>query len=87
MIFNKPITKERFDEVFCMLDWYPDFTNANELKAKYSGGKWEATPANAIEGRTVKEAYAEMPEELIEYIKNMPEYDEKIFKAITELEV
>ncbi len=82
MIFNKPVTEDRFHEVFDELDWYPDFTNANELKAKYGNGEWEATPAYAITERTAKEAYAEMPKKLIKYIKAMPEYDAKIFKAI-----
>ena len=54
---------------------------------KSEGQGWKATPADRIEGVTNKEAYADMPQELIEYIKAMPEYDSEIFKAITELEV
>lgn len=84
MIFNKPVTEERFNEVWAHLgDWYPNYTNAEELKNK-SGGKWECTPAPEIKGRTTKEAYSEMPEELRDYIKSLPEYDEGIFKKITE---
>ena len=85
MLFNKPISEDRFNEVFEKLgDWYPNFTNAEELKAKYGNGEWESTPAPAISGRTAREAYAEMPDELREYIKSLPEYDEEIFRAITE---
>ena len=84
MLFNKPISEQRFGEVYSKLgSWYPNFTNAEELKAKYGGGKWEATPAPAISDRTVKEAYAEMPDELREYIQSLPEYDDKIFEKIT----
>ena len=84
MIFNKPVTKERFEEVWDALgDWHPDFTNAEALKEKY-GGTWEKTPAPQISGRSAKEAYAEMPEALRAYIKAMPEYDEDLFRAITE---
>ena len=84
MLFNKPITKERFDEVDIKLgDWYPKFTNAEELKGKCGNGKWHATPAPAIMGRTAKEAYAEMPTELVKYIKSLPEYDDEIFRKIT----
>ena len=42
-----------------------------------------ATPAPAISGRTAKEAYAEMPTELVDYIKSLPEYDDEIFRKIT----
>ena len=84
MLFNKPITEERFNEVNEKLGgWYPKFTNAEELKEKYSNGEWCATPAPAITGRTAKEAYAEMPTELVEYIKSLPEYDDEIFRKIT----
>ena len=84
MLFNKPISVERFDEVYEKLSgWYPDFTNAEKLKQKYGNGEWCATPAPAITGRTAKEAYAEMPTELVEYIKSLPEYDDEIFRKIT----
>ena len=85
LIFNKPVTEERFNVVWNKLSsWFPNFTNAEELKKKYGNGEWESTPATQIRGRSVKEAYSEMPQEMIEYIKSMPEYDEAIFKAITE---
>ena len=84
MLFNKPITKERFNEVNEKLGgWYPKFTNAEELKEKYGNEEWRATPAPAITGRTAKEAYAKMPTELVEYIKSLPEYDDEIFRKIT----
>ena len=84
MIFNKPVTEDRFEEVWYALgDWHPDFTNAEALKEKY-GGAWKSTPASLISGRSAKEAYAEMPEALRAYIKTMPEYDEELFRAITE---
>ena len=84
MLFNKPISAERFYEVNNKLSsWSPNFTNAEKLKQKYGNGKWFATPAPAITGRTAKEAYAEMPTELVDYIKSLPEYDEEIFRKIT----
>lgn len=84
MLFNKPVNVSRFNEVWENLAaWRPDFTNAQELKTKYGNGKWEQTPAPAITGRTAKEAYSEMPAELREYIKALPEYDDVIFRAIT----
>ena len=84
MLFNKPITEERFNEVNEKFGgWYPKFTNAEELKGKYGNGEWCATPAPAITSRTAKETYAGMPTELVDYIKSLPEYDEEIFRKIT----
>ena len=84
MLFNKPISAERFKIVFSGLaGWEPNFTNAEELKQKYGSGEWAAAPAPAIVGRTAKEAYAKMPKELIAYVKSLPEYDDEIFRKIT----
>ena len=84
MIFNKPVTVERFNEVWCKLSsWKPDFTNAQQLKREFGDNKWANTPVFKITGREASEVYAEMPRELREYIKAMPEYDDQIFKAIT----
>ena len=84
MIFNKPVTAERFDEVWFKLNgWEPDFTNAQQLKREFGDGKWANTPVFEITSREASEVYAEMPRKLREYIKAMPEYDDEIFKAIT----
>ena len=84
MIFNKPVTVERFDEVWSKLNgWKPDFTNAQRLKREFGDDKWANTPVFKITSREASEVYAEMPRKLREYIKAMPEYDDEIFKAIT----
>ena len=84
MIFNKPVTVERFDEVWSKLNgWKPDFTNAQQLKREFGDDKWANTPVFKITSREASEVYAEMPRKLREYIKAMPEYDDEIFKAIT----
>ena len=84
MIFNKPVTVERFDEVWSKLNgWKPDFTNAQQLKREFGDDKWANTPVFEITSRKASEFYAEMPRKLREYIKAMPEYDDEIFKAIT----
>lgn len=83
MIFNKPVSEERFKEVWSKLAWQPYFTNALELKEKYGNGDWSKTPAHAITSRSKREVYAEMPDYIHEYIKSMPEYDDDIFKKIT----
>ena len=84
MIFNKPVTVERFGEVWSKLNgWKPDFTNAQQLKREFGDDKWANTPVFKITSREASEVYAEMPRKLREYIKAMPEYDDEIFKAIT----
>ena len=86
-LFNKDITKKYYLEISNDIndiidDWYPKFTNAFDLKEK-NGNKWKSTPVPKIEGVTAKEAYKDMPQELIDYFKSLPEYDEKIFNEIT----
>ena len=84
MIFNKPVTVERFDKVWSKLNgWKPDFANAQQLKREFGDDKWANTPIFKITSREASEVYAEMPRKLREYIKAMPEYDDEIFKAIT----
>ena len=61
--------------------WYPVFNNAYELKGEK---KWEETNIPEIKGVSAKEAWSEMPSEMRDYIKSLPEYDEEIFRKITE---
>lgn len=85
MIFNKPVTENRFYEVFDELEWYPNFINVNKLQYSGNDKLYEYEYLSLI--RTAEEAYSEMPKKLVEYVKNMPEYDEEIFQAITGLEI
>ena len=83
MAFNKRITKERFDEICAELikfNWYPKFNNAEQLKGEL---EWYETNIPAIESVDNKTAWSSMPEEMLKYIKSLPEYDEKIFNKIT----
>ena len=83
MAFNKRITKERFDEICAELNkfnWYPKFNNAEQLKGEL---EWYETNIPAIESVDNKTAWSSMPEEMLNYIKSLPEYNEKIFNKIT----
>ena len=83
MAFNKRITEERFDEIYETLnsfEWYPKFNNAEQLKGKLG---WHETNIPAIEDVDNKTAWSSMPEEMLNYIKSLPEYNEKIFNKIT----
>ena len=83
MAFNKRITEERFNEIYAELikfNWYPKFNNAEQLKGEL---EWYETNIPAIESVDNKTAWSSMPEEMLKYIKSLPEYDEKIFNKIT----
>ena len=82
LAFNKPITEERFEEIKERLnsfDWYPVFNNAYQLKGDL---EWYETNIPAIVSVDNKTAWSFMPQEMIEYIQNLPEYDEEIFDQI-----
>ena len=87
MIFNKKVSEERFNEVKRKIDsfcWYPKFNNAEELKGNL---EWYETNIPAIVNVEPKKAWSFMPKEMLDYIKSLPEYSEKIFKKITEIEL
>ena len=89
MLFNKPVDDQRFGEVrekLLSFGWFPYYTNAEELRQKYGHGDWSRTPAHKIEGRSDAQAYADMPQEMVDYIRSLPEYDEEIFAAIAGLD-
>ena len=89
-LFNKKTSISRISEVISEINskrnnWYPKFTNAFKLYEE-NGKKWEYVPAPKIVEVDNKTAYADMPQELIEYFKNLPEFDAEIFNEITGLE-
>ena len=90
-LFNKEIDETRIVRMICevkdiAIGWYPKFTNAFDLRAA-NGNDWKSTPAPKIKGVEAKEAYKDMPKELVEYFKALPEFDGDIFKEITGIEV
>lgn len=83
MAFNKKITVERFNEIYNKLnsfDWYPKFNNAEELKGNL---EWYETNIPAIVRVDNKTAWSFMPKEMLDYIKSLPEFNQKIFDKIT----
>ena len=90
-LFNKKTTKTRFEEVRTNLyrllnGWTPTFNNLKALYLKY-GSDWKLTPIPQAEEISKQEAWADMPKEAIEYLKSLPEFNEKIFTEITGIEV
>jgi len=91
-IFGVEVSEERFDEVKGNLDslldgWFPRFNNAFELleEAKRDWSKVEASDIKeTLEGWDKQyEAWEDMPQEAIKYVRSLPEFDEKMFARIT----
>ena len=84
MLFNKKVTKERFEEVFKKIksfNWTPKWDNFYELKGDK---EWWSIAFPELMSVDNKTAWSKIPPEMLEYIKSLPEYNDKIFKAITE---
>ncbi len=82
MLFNKKISQERFNKVKNELNnfsWYPKFNNAEELRGNLA---WHETNIPAIVNIENKIAYSSMPQDMIDYIRSLPEFDKKIFNKI-----
>lgn len=86
-VFNQQVGESRFKEVRDNINrlsdgWFPKFTNAYELYAA-NGQAWSFTPAPKIAAKDRTYAYADMPQELVDYIKSLPEFDADIWREIT----
>ena len=83
-IFNKETTPERYEEVYekiTSFGWVPKFNNFYDLKGDKA---WYTIPFPEVRCVDNKIAWSKMPSEMREYIQSLPEYDEVIFKKITE---
>ena len=83
MAFNKKITEERFNEIIDKLysfNWSPKFNNAEDLKGNLEW--YEANIPNIVSVDN-KTAWSFMPKGMKEYLKSLPEFNEKIFDKIT----
>lgn len=89
-LFNKDIAKQRYWEIannitHFLAIWYPCFTNTLNYYNEEKG--WEEVPASKIKKVDNKIVYKDMPKDLIEYLKKLPEFDAKIFTEITGIEI
>lgn len=90
-LFNKKVSKQRFREVLrnlyiCLDGWTPTFNNLKSLYLKH-GSKWKLTPIPQAKEISKKEAWADMPQKAIDYLKSLPEFDAEIFTKITGIEM
>ena len=66
--------------------WSPTFNNLKGLYLK-SGEKWAYTPIPQAKELSIKEAWGGMPQQAVNYLKSLPEFNAEIFKNITGIEV
>lgn len=86
LIFNKSVDEDIFWEVkekITSFHWFPHFCNARDLLGCSSWDVMVDSTASKIAIVDNKTAWSSMPEEMKNYIKNLPEYDEEIFNKIT----
>ena len=86
-VFGMEVPEDRFDEVYRTLmtklnGWRPIFNN---IKALYlaNGIDWKLTPIQNAQVLSRKEAWADMPEAAIDYVRSLPEFDAAMFEEIT----
>ena len=66
--------------------WRPSWNNALELYIK-SGSDWDEVEASDICDYYLGEnPWEGMPQEAIDYLKSLPEFDGELFKAVTGLD-
>ena len=86
-VFNQQVSEQRVNGIKNNIrelegDWFPKFTNAYEVY-NANGQDWPSTPAPKIAAKDRTYAYADMPQELVDYIKSLPEFDANIWREIT----
>ena len=80
-IFNRKVLKDRFFEVYNKIlsfNFYPKYMNWSEIK-----GNKEWWAFNFERLAVNDNPWGGMPKEMLEYIKNLPEYNKDIFNKIT----
>ena len=83
-VFNKRVKKERFEELYIRItgfNYFPKYDNFYELKGN---NEWWAIAFPELMTVDNKTAWSKMPKEVDEYIRALPEFDEEIYKKITE---
>ena len=91
ILFNKQADENRYQEVWNKLQkklngWFPKQTNAYDLYNK-AGEDWSKIDVYKLTYiPTFEESYKDMPQEAIDYLTSLPEFDADVFKQITGLD-
>ena len=83
MLFNKQVPQDRANSVIEKIRsfrWYPKFENWYDIKGNK---EWWAFCFPKLKNVDNDVAWSKMPEEMFEYIKNLPEFDEEVWAKIT----
>lgn len=86
MIFNKKVSEERFETVWNKLvsmGFTIPCTNFTKLTIKAKKYDCATLPIDKLTGTSEYELWNTIPEELVEYIKSLPEFDHNIFYNMT----
>lgn len=81
-LFNKKIKKNRFDEVYNKIlsfGFFPKYDNFYDLKGDK---EWWAVCFPKLMNVDNATAWSKMPKEMDEYIRSLPEFNEKIYLKI-----
>ena len=82
-LFNKKSTQQRVNEVRAMLrafNWTPSFNNWYDIKGDK---EWWAFCFPQLKNVENNVAWSKMPKDMLDYIKSLPEFNEKVWKEIT----
>ena len=81
-LFNKKIKKDRFDEVLAKINsfnYFPKYDNFYELKGNKEWWSIAFPELMSVDNAT---AWSKIPKEMDEYIRSLPEFNEKIYNKI-----
>ena len=94
-IFWIEVEEIRFNKVFSEINnlnnwWFPKFNNAFDLLDEH--WEWSKVPVLDIKSKLGNweepyEAWKDMPQETIDYIKSLPEFNPDIFKRVTWIDI
>ena len=82
-VFNRKSSEERVKEIIKKIlsfNWRPEFANWYEIKGNK---EWWAFCFPQLQEIDNKTAWSKMPADMMEYIKSLPEFDEKIWQKLT----
>jgi hypothetical protein len=90
-LFQKEVSEKRYYKVVNKFkkisnNFIPEFTNIHSLYLK-NNSDWKSTPIQAMEEISKKEAWRNLPQEAIDYLKSLPEFDANIFYEVTGINV
>ena len=82
-IFNKKSNKERIDEILNELKRFKYVPKWHNILALKGDKEWWEVCFPKLKEASEEVAWADMPKEMEDYIRSLPEFNEEIFNEIT----